>query len=232
MRDTMPNQIVREAVAAFSDAVRLEAAADELLIHGFDRSQLSLMATRETVEHALGHVYRRVEEVADDARAPHVAFISRDSETEAKGATVATLAYIGAVAAAGAVVASGGALALAIAAAAIAGGAGAAVGAALAPLIGARHAQALAEQLARGGILLWVRTVDREAETAACEILARNGGTHVRVHEFAVAEPASEGGVSEELAWINKPIAEWFGRRAAAEESTAATEPPAKPRAG
>jgi hypothetical protein len=211
----MTNHMLREAVASFPDPQHLEAAADELMLHGFDRSYLSLMATEPTVERSLGHLYRRVEEVADDPKAPHGAFVDQDSETEAKAAAAATLAYIGAVAAAGAVVASDGALGLALAAAAMAGGAGGAIGAALAPLIGARHAHTLQEQRDHGGILLWVRTIDAEAERTACDILARNGGTNIHVHEFPAAEPGRDGGVSEDLAWINKPIGEWFGRHAA-----------------
>ncbi len=45
----MTDHVIREAVAAFPDSSRLEVAADEPLLHGFDRSQLSLMAMSETV---------------------------------------------------------------------------------------------------------------------------------------------------------------------------------------
>lgn len=221
----MAGYTIREAVAVFSDDSPLQAAVGELLVHGFDRSYLSLMATGPTVERALGHAYRPVEEIADDPRAPHVAFIGPDSQSDAKGATAAGLAYIGAVAAAGVVVASGGALALAIAATAIAGGAGGAIGAALSGLIGAHHARQLAERLEHGGILLWVRTPDAEAEKTACAILARNGGSHVHVHEIPVAEPAREGGISEDLAWIDKPLADWFGSG----RGTTAPKPQDKP---
>jgi hypothetical protein len=211
----MTDRMVREAVAVFPDASALQAAADALMLHGFDRSYLSVMATGPTVERALGHVYRRVETIADDPKAPHIAYISSDSETLAEGASVVTLAYIGVLAGAAAVVASGGALTLAIAAAAVAGGAGAAIGGVLTLLIGEHHAHTLAQQLEHGGLLLWVRTIDAQAEKTACDILARNGGTHVHVHQFPVSEPTREGGVSEDRAWINKPIAAWFGRAAA-----------------
>ena len=47
-------------------------------------------------------------------------------------------------------------------------------------MIDAHHVRALAEQLEHGGPLLWVRTVDAEAERKACDILARNGGNGAR----------------------------------------------------
>jgi hypothetical protein len=215
-KTTMTGHGTRAAVAAFSEVSRLEAAVDELLAHGFDRADLSVMATTPTVEHALGHIYRKVADVADDPSVPHIAFIDTATAREAKESAVATLASIGAVAATGAVVASGGAVAVAIAAAVVASGVGATIAAALADLIGAAHAESIADQLERGGILLWVRTASAKAETTARDILRRNGGTHVHVHAFPLPPPTREGGVSEDLAWINKPIATWFGRNAEA----------------
>lgn len=209
----MTDPMVREAVGVFHDPRALQAAVDELLVSGFDRSLLSLMATSRTVERSLGHLYQRVEEIADHPDAPHVAFVGCDSRVEGQCAAAAGLAYIGAVAAAGAVVASGGALALAIACAAAAGGTGGAIGAMLARFVDGHHARRLQEQLERGGILLWVRTVNEACERKACDILARNGATGAHVHDLPARAATRDGGVSEELAWINKPLAAWFGRR-------------------
>src|SRR2546425_2925528 len=67
---TMAEKIVCEAVGVFPDAGALQAAVDELLLNGFDRSYLSLMATSATVERELGQRFRRVEDLADDPNAP------------------------------------------------------------------------------------------------------------------------------------------------------------------
>ena len=75
----MAEHTVREAVGVFQDAASLQCAADELLLNGFDRSFLSLMATGAAVERELGPRYCRVEEMADDPSAPHVAFVGVDS---------------------------------------------------------------------------------------------------------------------------------------------------------
>src|SRR5437764_10435102 len=139
----MAEHTVREAVSVFQDAASLQCAADELLLNGFDRSFLSLMATGAAVERELGPRYRRVEEMADNPNAPHVAFVGVDSPVTGQGAAASALAYVGACAAAGIVVASGGAMALAIAAALAAGVSGGAVGAGLARFLGSSHAHRL-----------------------------------------------------------------------------------------
>ena len=64
----MPKPTVREAVTAFDDLEHFQAAVDELLSSGFDRAELSLIARDDAVVEKLGHIYRRVEEVEDDAR--------------------------------------------------------------------------------------------------------------------------------------------------------------------
>ena len=93
----MAEQTVREAVGVCHDEASLQAAADELLIAGFDRSHLSLLAGDKTVEKELGHKYAKVSEIEDDPAVPYLAYIGSDSRTEAKGAVIGGLAYVGAI---------------------------------------------------------------------------------------------------------------------------------------
>ena len=67
-------------------------------------------------------------------------------------------------------------------AAALGGGAGGLVGAWLAKLLGDQRARRVQEQLAHGGLLLWVRTWDAEEESRAIKILKRHSGRDVHVH--------------------------------------------------
>jgi hypothetical protein len=175
---------IREAVGVFLDADTLQAAIDELLESGFDRAHLSLLASESTVESKLGHRYEKVADAEDDAFVPRTAYVSPEALGDAEGGLVGALLYVGGTAAAGAVVASGGTLAAVIAAAALAGGAGGLVGSLLARWLDRRHAHYLQEQLDRGGLLLWVRTVDAEHERRALEILGRHSGRDVHVHAF------------------------------------------------
>lgn len=160
----------------------MQLAIDELLTSGFDRAELSLLASEEAVEKELGHAYRKTTELEDDAGAPRVAYVSTESIGDAEGALIGTPLYVAALAAAAAVVVSGGSLAAAIAGAAVAGGAGAAIGTVFARLVSKKHADLIEEQLAHGGLLLWVRTWDEGEERRACTILEKHSGQDVHVH--------------------------------------------------
>ena len=173
---------VREAVGAFQDAKALEAAVDELLLSGFGRADLSLLASGETVEAKLGHSFASTRELEDEPEVPTAAYVARESVGDAEGAVIGGLLYIGALAGMLPVLASGGAVAAALVGTVAGGAGGAAVGGVLADMIGRSHAEALTRQLERGGIILWVRTRDAEHEERATSILARHGAEDVHVH--------------------------------------------------
>jgi len=177
---------IREAVGYFGTAASLQEAIDELMSSGFDRAELSLLASGKTVEEKLGHKYRKVSELEDDAATPRCCYISTESIGAAEGALIGAPLYVGAVAAAGVIVASGGTLAAAITAATLAGGTGGLIGFVLAKLLGDHHAHHLQEQLDHGGLLLWVRTWDVAHEMRAIEILKKHSGRDAHVHSISV----------------------------------------------
>jgi hypothetical protein len=179
-------QVMREAVGIFTSADALENAIVGLMGSGFDRAEISLLAAEPTVDAKLGHKYRRVTELEDDAATPRDCYVSIESIGDAEGALIGGLLYVGALAAVGAVVASGGTLAAAITGAALGGGTGGLIGSVLAKLVGDRHAQTIEEQLAHGGLLLWVQTRDADHEAKAVEILRKHSGADVHVHSLPV----------------------------------------------
>ena len=65
MAESTKGATVREAVGVFDDAETMQAAIDELLSSGFDRAELSFVASEGAVREKLGHMYERVEEVED-----------------------------------------------------------------------------------------------------------------------------------------------------------------------
>jgi hypothetical protein len=184
---TMGGETVREAVGVFDSAETLEEAVDELESAGFDRAELSLLASEPAVVEKLGYLYTKADYAEDDPNAPRTAYVSTESVGDAEGGLIGGLLYVGAVAAAGAVVASGGALATAIGAAVAAGGAGGLIGAALAAVVDKHHADYLEKQLERGGLLLWVRTRNAEHEERAKEILSKHSAHDVHLHDIAVS---------------------------------------------
>jgi hypothetical protein len=173
---------VREVVGVFADAGSLQDAIDELMTSGFDHSEISLLASEDTVVEKLGHKYKKVEEIEDDPTVPRTEYVATESIGEAQGALMGVLIYVGALASAVAVMASGGALASVIAGAALGAGGYGLIGAVLAKLIGNEHASYLHEQLEHGGLLLWVRTWDAAREKTAIEILSKHSGRDVHAH--------------------------------------------------
>lgn len=182
MPPQVSKELVREAVGVFDSAETLEAAVDELLTSGFDRAELSLLASEPAVQEKLGHLYDKVSELEDDAAVPRDAYVSIESIGDAEGGLIGGLMYVGAIVAAGSIVASGGPLAAAITGAAMMGGAGGFIGLILANWVGDHHADYLHEQLERGGLLLWVRTWDEAHEKRASDILSKHSAHDVHVH--------------------------------------------------
>lgn len=181
---------VREVVALFADPHALEAAVQDLLTHGFDHGDLSLLASEKVVRDRLGHRLAASADAADDPAAPRRAWVEPESRMEGRGALASVLGYFGAVTALGLTFATGGAAAAAIGAALLGAGAGAGLGTGLGRLFDQRLAREFQHQIDQGGILLWVRVTGvPECESRAKEVLARHGAHHVHAH---VHHPAAQ----------------------------------------
>jgi hypothetical protein len=172
---------VNEAVAVFHDVSALDAAVEELRKAGFKRGDISLLATEDAVEKKLGHRYERIEELEDEPEAPRVAYKTRASVGGSEDLLIGSMTYLPAVVAAGTVVATAGVVAAAVTGTAIAG---ALIGTVLAHWLDRHQAEWLQEQLDHGGLLLWVRTPDAEAEQRAMTILRRRSAHDVHIHRL------------------------------------------------
>ncbi len=174
--------LARAAVGVFRSGDELQAVIDELLSSGFDRADLSLLASLKVIRAQPGHSADTVQMVEDDPDVSTMGFVSKDAISQAESAVFSGFVYVGAVAALIPVVASGGALAAVLLAVGLGGGAGGAIGAVLARVIGQHHAAAMEKQLADGGLVLWVRTTTRTDEQRAMEILVKHSGVDVHLH--------------------------------------------------
>ena len=152
----------REVVGLFADMEGFESAATSLLDRGFDRTDLSVLASHESLD-AAGKPGRPLKDVL--------------------AALVGELKYEGPLVASGAILLAGGPTAAAIAGVIGAATAGAAAKETLDDLTAAPHTEDFARSLDAGSVILWVRVTDSELEERAAEILARHGGTNVHVHE-------------------------------------------------
>jgi hypothetical protein len=183
----MEQSTIREAVAVFDDAEKLENAISELQSKGIDRSELSFLAHDSPGVRLPGDVRR----AAVDPATPREPVVSDTDLRQGRVLGTGLAATIAAFAAAGLTVATGGVgAATVIAAVAAAGGVGAA-----STLFGRKladdQASFLDAQLARGGVLLWVRTRDAFSERTVLDVLRRYSD-HVYVHDFP-AEAATLG---------------------------------------
>jgi len=177
----------REAVGLFHDAFALRSAADELLLHGFDRADLSVLASEHAITSKLHKVYTAAE-LEDNPEAPTVAYFAGDSFTELRAMLIAAPFMIAALAAGAAVAADNGTLTASFIAAGVAGVVAGLIGGLLALWLTSRQRTYYSTQLRKGGLLLWVRTPDAEHEERACRILKDAAADHVHVHDVTRPE--------------------------------------------
>ncbi len=177
--DVLERARVHEVTGIFRTRKALDAAVADLLLAGFDRADIDLMASDEAVRKKLGNVYIATEELPDVPGLPRQTYIAREDVQSALAVVAGTLSAVGVIGTVLAVVASGGALAVALAAAAGAGGL-------VALRIGRERAKELESQMAGGGLVLWVRVRLPEREVKAEQILRSHGAEAVRVHEVEI----------------------------------------------
>ena len=171
---------MREAVAIFDDAVTLEEALADLRAHGFADSDLSILAGEEAIEEKLGHGAKTARAAEDDASAPREPAIPAEELAGHERTMASAWSIMPILLGAGVVVATTGPLAAIVVGAVTAG---TLLSTTLYGLVDSRYAQHLDEQLQKGRVLLWVRTVDAERERMAVELLNKHAGHDVHVHE-------------------------------------------------
>jgi hypothetical protein len=154
--------IVREAVGSFPDREHFRNAVSALLAAGFERSDLSVLASHDSLA------------VAEDDAGTSKGILAAGLTDEIK--------YVAPLTVAGIIVLSGGPIALAVAAVVGAGLGGAALKELFDDYAAAHHSEDFAAALKSGAALLWVRCGDPDRELAATRILEEAGGHHVHIH--------------------------------------------------
>jgi hypothetical protein len=196
--------IVCEVIGVFDTPAHLEAAVEQLGIAGIARGAMSVLAAEERRpekprKDGAAVAPRSALDISDDPTTPTTAFVSDLSWSEARGMATAVPLVIGGFGAAWAVAAAGGALLFAIGATVATG----ALGALLYHAVARRHAAAIRDQLAHGGLILWVRVADKEAEERALTVLrecdAASVHTHMIDRPWGVANSPLHGVQSDQL---------------------------------
>jgi hypothetical protein len=174
---------VREVAGIFHARDALDAAAHELLLSGFDRADVDVVASLEQIRERIGPFYVAPEELADVPRTPRRPLIDREDIGVFKVVVAGTLG-------AGATLffmmmqsgAGNGEIAVA---ATLVGIVTASAGFLLVRRIfGGDEAEGLDALAAKRGLILWARARSPEQEALAQEILLAHGARAVRVHEI------------------------------------------------
>jgi len=176
---------VPEAVGIFEKFESLQKAIYDLMMTGFSRYDISLLADQRVLEETLGTSYWTAPELADNPNAPRAAFVSEEAIGELEGAIAGGLFFLGSYIAMAALLTPASTIAASIAAIAIGGSPTAVIGTLLARRVGKHHKDYYANQIRHGGILLWVRTWDKQKEELAVKILKGHSGRDVHVHAWS-----------------------------------------------
>jgi hypothetical protein len=154
--------VIREAVASFPDREHFHRAVANLLAAGFDTSDLSVLATHDSLA------------VAHEPGGAEPKLLPAGLADEIK--------YIAPLTVAGIIVLSGGAIAAVVAALVSAGLGRAALKELFDEYTAPRHAEEFEAAVRAGAALLWAHCEDPERELTATRILEEAGGQHVHVH--------------------------------------------------
>jgi hypothetical protein len=171
---------IHQVVATFAEAEHFEDAVEAVKAMGFDRSQISLVASHDAVEAKIASRLQHSGKKFDDSAIPQGISTDRDTVKTERTMAIGLPAYIGGAGAGLAIVATGGALAIAAGVAAVGAAAGAGIGTLLAKAISEHHAHFLEKQLQMGKLLLTVDLDNIEREGLVVEALKRSGAEDVR----------------------------------------------------
>jgi hypothetical protein len=155
--------VVREAGASFPDRAHFHKAVSDLLAAGFAPSDLSVLATHDSL---------LVAGEPADPRGPSLLPAGLADEIN----------YIGPLTVAGFTLLSGGPIAVVIAALVGAGLGGAALKELFDDYTAPRHRADFEAALRAGAALLWVRCEDPDRELTATRLLEEAGGRDVHLH--------------------------------------------------
>ncbi|MHA7828108.1 MAG: hypothetical protein ACX93P_11180 [Roseovarius sp.] len=176
---------VPEAVGVFDSFEALQSAFYDLRSVGFHHSDISLLGSKDALEEKLGKAYWQAPELEDDPRTPRAHFVSEEAMGELEGAIAGGFFFVGSYIAMAALLTPASTLAASVAAIAIGGGPSAVIGTLLARRVDQRHKEYYNDQIRHGGILMWVRTRDKEHEDLAVKILKGHSGRDVHVHPWS-----------------------------------------------
>lgn len=151
-----------EVVGLFADRQGFESAVNALMAAGFDRSDLSVLSSHESID-AAGKPGKPWKDVLTSL--------------------VGELKFEGPLVASGAILLVGGEFAVAMAGIIGAAVGGVAIKEVLDQMTSTPHTEDFARSLDAGSVILWVRAADKQRQRQARSILENAGGGNVHIHK-------------------------------------------------
>jgi len=152
---------VTEVVGRFAAREPFKAAVEALMAAGFERADLSVLDSHESLAASEG---------------------SREAWRETLDGLVGEVKYLGPLTAAGLILLASGPVGIAVAGAIAAGLSGMAIYELLDEIKATPHAKEFAKALENGAVLLWVRADDAGRQRIASDILRRHSAVDVHIH--------------------------------------------------
>ena len=157
----------REVIGLFADRDSFEAAVAALMEDGFERPDLSVLASHESL---------------DAAGAPGKPW------SDVMTALLGEVKYEVPLVASGAILLAGGPVVATIAGVIGAAVGGVAIKEVLEEVAAKPHTEDFSRSLEAGSVILWVRADDDDREAAATRVLKAKGGTNIHVHERSATD--------------------------------------------
>jgi hypothetical protein len=186
--DILDRMRTREVTGVFHARKALVAAAEELLVAGFDRADIDVSAPADEMQQRLNYASIPAADIADIPIAPRRPFIGGDD-------IAVTLAVVGSISGCVTAVATGYFLVVKDVGPLVIGILSVLCGLVVAGISMLVVRRRFDQERRRGldklsewdGLLIWVRVHSPEKEALAQEILVRHGGDAVHVHEIELA---------------------------------------------
>ena len=177
---------VREVTGIFASSIAASPAVDSLLIAGFDRADIDVVAGSGKLRDRIGIDAAPAVELAHIPGAPRQEFVTPEDTASVFSLCVAIVGCLGALIGAITVISAGGTTLGTVIGAIVGAAAGCGVGILIARRLGWRWSAAPVELAGTDGIVLCVRVRTEEQEQTAQQILAARGGELVAVHEIEI----------------------------------------------
>lgn len=186
---TKPETIC-EAVGVFTSEDDLQNAIDDLSFSGFDSSALSVLGEfpEDKQEEFQNKTVRDFEE---DPSAPRATFVPKEALGNLEGVLIGIPIYLAVVTVMTAVIATGGSAMTAVFSSLVAGAFAGVAGFLFARRFHKSRQDKIDQQLAKGGLILWVDTHNAEQEKQAIRILKENEAFDVHLFKMPIPGTSS-----------------------------------------